>query len=468
MFLIFPSRRTSGIIPLFGLLTTLILLSFKMMPMTNALSNPVRIMPLGDSLTEGYPQMQGGYRVALWDELNSQGISSEFVGSMTDGFEWSQPHHEGHSGWKIADLDQQVGIWLSTYQPDIVLLLIGTNDILYGEFEGMPERYGTLIDHIFGVKPDTWLIVSRIPPIGETALNTQVESFNAQLPDIVRMRAAEGRQISLVDLFAPFTWADLLDGVHFTDSAYPSVAAVWNTEIDTLLSTSLHQLAPVTSEAIHTPFYTFTWTQAGSTESTYKIKVKDEAGLFKHVEKNISQSVCMGGICRAVLTFTTPPPNRTSLRWKLSVDDLSTPWRSFTTDMPGVPQLVKPLNGEFLETTAPRFVWSQVPDADEMQLIIDQINLPDENGGMNGKQRVVDVTLNASSMPTIYEVCDPGTKRCSVKLETLSLLLPGFGDYRWSIKTRSAFGKGRSEKWRFTVTDGVITRDSLIPLPPAP
>lgn len=465
----FRSDAVSGILRSFTLLLAVsTLLITAMTSTTRALSDPIRIMPLGDSLTEGYPQMLGGYRIPLWDQLSSAGLNTELVGSMTDDFEWAQPQHEGHSGWKIADLDQQVGIWLSTYQPDIVLLLIGTNDILLHEFEGMNERYGALIDHIFSVKPDAWVIVSRIPPIGETALNTQVEAFNKALPAIVQPRAAAGQQISLVDLYSPFTWADLLDGVHLIDSAYPRMAEVWNAEISTLVLTPVHPLTPVTYEAIHTPFYTFTWTQSGNIDSTYKLKVRDEAGLFEYAEKNIPLSACTNGICRAVLNFTTPPPNRTALRWRISIDGQTTPWRSFTTDMPGAPQLVKPLDGEQIETTAPRLVWSQVPDAEEMQLIIDQINLPDDNGGFNGKARVIDMTLNATSTPTLLEVCDPGTRRCSLKLETLGTLLPGSGDYKWSIKTRSAFGKGRSEKWRFSVTDGVITRDALIPLPLPP
>jgi lysophospholipase L1-like esterase len=467
----FGFRPHSAVLRFSGILLTTLTLWMTSMtstsPAMQALSTPIRIMPLGDSLTEGYPQMQGGYRTPLWDLLNSQGLTTEFVGSMTDGFEWIQPHHEGHSGWKIGDLDQQVGIWISTYQPDIVLLMIGTNDILNHEFEGMTERYGTLIDHIFSVKPDVWLVVSRVPPIGESTFNSQVQAFNRLLPEIIQMRAAAGQQISLVDMYAPFTSSDLLDGVHFNDFAYPRVAEVWQHEIDALVRSSLHPLAPVASESIHTPFYAFTWTQTGSVDATYKIKVKDEAGVFKHVEKYISQAVCSSGICRTILNFETPPPNRTALRWKIAIEGQSSPWRSFSTDMPGAPQLVKPFNGEFLETTAPKFVWSQVPDAEEMQLIIDQINLPDENGGMNGKARVVEVTLNTASTPSLAEVCDPGTKRCSLRLETLGTLLPGTGDYRWSIKTRSAFGKGRSVKWLFNVTDGIITRDQLLPLPPS-
>lgn len=426
-------------------------------------------MPLGDSLTEGYPQMTGGYRIHLWNQLTASNIHATFVGSMTDGMEWAQPQHEGHSGWKIADLHYHVGNWLSTYQPEIILLLIGTNDILNGQHDGMPERYGALIDHIFAVKPDVRLVVSHIPPIGSNILNARVEAFNAHLPRIVSNRAHVGQRISLVDLYAPFTYTDLLDGVHLTDSAYPRMADVWFAELKLLIQSPVQPLAPVAYERIHSPFYTFTWTQSANPAATYKLKIKDMAGLYKHVEKGISSAVCSGGICRIMMTFPVPLPNRTTLRWKIATDGQSSAWRPFITDMPGTPDLMKPLNGSVLEPSTPRFVWSPIPDAAQMQLIIDQINLPDDQGGMNGKLRVVNVTFTSESTPSLTDVCDPGAKRCSIRLGKLGIAALPVGDYRWSIKTRSSFGKGRSEKWRFSIRRDVVRYptdpEDLIPLP---
>lgn len=421
----------------------------------------IRIMPLGDSLTEGYPQMQGGYRIPLWAGLTASGITAEFVGTMTDSLEWAQPHHEGHSGWKIDDLSQNIGGWIATSQPDIILMLIGTNDILNGQHDGMSERYGTLINQIFAAKPDVRLIVSRIPPIGESVMNAQVETFNAALPDVVSHRAQTGQRISLVDLYAPFTSADLLDGVHLIDSAYPRMAEVWLTELRDLLLSPVQALTPVAFERVHTPFYTFTWTQSANPDATYKIKIKDLEKRYKHVEKNIAPAFCVNGICRAAMSFQNMPPNHTTLRWKIITDGQSSGWRPFVTDMPGTPNLIKPANGALLEPPLPRFVWSPVPDAEQMQLVIDQINLSDDQGGMNGKRRVVEFTFSAESIPLLTEVCDPGARRCSVKLESLGIPSLTNGDYRWSIKTRSAFGKGRSEKWQFSVHDGIV-RDDII------
>src|SRR5690606_30588836 len=130
------------------------------------------------------------------------------------------------------------------------------------------------------------------------------------------------------------TSADLLDGVHLIDSAYPRMAEVWLTELRSLLLSTVQPLTPVAFERIHTPFYTFIWTQAANPDATYKIKIRDLTKSYKHVEKAISPAVCVNGICRATMTFQSPLPNRTTLRWKIKVDGQSTAWRPFITDMP--------------------------------------------------------------------------------------------------------------------------------------
>ena len=43
--------------------------------------NALKIMPLGDSITDGY-DVPGGYRTALWQKLTERGYILDFVGSM--------------------------------------------------------------------------------------------------------------------------------------------------------------------------------------------------------------------------------------------------------------------------------------------------------------------------------------------------------------------------------------------------
>ena len=54
-------------------------------------------MPLGDSITLGYPGLDG-YRNDLYLDLNNSGFSVDFVGSQSNGTGFDNDH-EGHMGY---------------------------------------------------------------------------------------------------------------------------------------------------------------------------------------------------------------------------------------------------------------------------------------------------------------------------------------------------------------------------------
>src|SRR5262249_2394062 len=65
----------------------------------------LKIMPLGDSITDGEGGTNAGYRKALYDLLVAAKVSFQFVGSAFDNpgmLPPEQTHHEGHSGFTIA------------------------------------------------------------------------------------------------------------------------------------------------------------------------------------------------------------------------------------------------------------------------------------------------------------------------------------------------------------------------------
>lgn len=100
-------------------------------PLLQALNaqGPVRIMPLGDSNTWGQ-LVPGSYRTQLYQDLATEGIRTQFVGSLSNGPDaLPSKNNEGHSGWTISQIAGGVDTWLKASQPQIVLLMIGTNDI---------------------------------------------------------------------------------------------------------------------------------------------------------------------------------------------------------------------------------------------------------------------------------------------------------------------------------------------------
>ena len=106
----------------------------------------INIMPLGDSITVGnqagaVPDNNNyyiAYRLALWNKLVAAGYSPavlDFVGGLQAGGSTSlpDPDHEGHVGEEADYIESNVDNWLNARSPDIILLHIGTNDILAGD-----------------------------------------------------------------------------------------------------------------------------------------------------------------------------------------------------------------------------------------------------------------------------------------------------------------------------------------------
>ena len=188
----------------------------------------VRVMPLGDSLTEG-TQVPGGYRNGLWQRLSGGGYRVDFVGTQFNGPAALGDHdHEGHPGWRIDQLDANATRWLQATSPRTVLLHIGTNDILQNyNVAAAPRRLSALIDRITATSPSTDVFVATIIPLASPGQEAAARTFNAALPAIVQSKVNSGRRVHLVDMHAALTTADLIDGVHPTAGGYDKMAAVW-------------------------------------------------------------------------------------------------------------------------------------------------------------------------------------------------------------------------------------------------
>jgi len=188
----------------------------------------VKIMPLGDSITEGY-NVPGGYRIDLWRALQERGDRLEFVGSQENGPpELGDRHHEGYPGWRIDELHQEVEDWLRAAQPDIILLLIGTNDIVQGyAVERAPARLNALIDELFRHCPQAQVFVGSIPPIDEPQLNARVEAYNQAIAQQIQARQRQGDRLTFVDLYSGLTPEDLADGIHPNRQGHRKIAQMW-------------------------------------------------------------------------------------------------------------------------------------------------------------------------------------------------------------------------------------------------
>jgi len=192
----------------------------------------VRVMPLGDSITDG-TQVPGGYRIGLWQDFASNGFRVDFVGTQFNGPTSLGDHdHEGHPGWRIDQIDANIVGWLETFTPHTVLLHIGTNDVLQNfNLSGAPGRLSALIDHITNTAPTAEVFVAQIIPLANPSQDAAARTFNAAIPGIVQSKVNAGKHVHLVDMHSALTAADLIDGIHPTAGGYNKMAAAWFTAL---------------------------------------------------------------------------------------------------------------------------------------------------------------------------------------------------------------------------------------------
>ena len=191
----------------------------------------LRLMPLGDSITEGYLSTDGnGYRGALFTTLSGQVGTLDFVGSRDAGT-MVDPDNEGHIGDKINDIASIIDGELKTYKPNIIALHIGSNDLNGGyEVSTAPDRLAALIDQIVADEPDATVMVAQLIVNGVATTEARIQAYNAQIPAIVEARAKKGEHVLVVSM-SSLTTADLQDKLHPNDTGYQKMAANWDTGV---------------------------------------------------------------------------------------------------------------------------------------------------------------------------------------------------------------------------------------------
>jgi lysophospholipase L1-like esterase len=186
-----------------------------------AAGNPWKILPLGDSITHGF-NVLGGYRAPLWRLCADAGLAIRFVGSEDSG-PTSLPEraHEGHNGWRIDHLDVHAAAWVRRFQPDIVLLLAGANDVWERDIpDAVAARLALLIDHVLGARPGVIVVVGTLTPWSGRMSDAYVRQVNERIPAI----AASRPSVRVADLYRAMTVDDLADEVHPNAAGHDKIA----------------------------------------------------------------------------------------------------------------------------------------------------------------------------------------------------------------------------------------------------
>jgi lysophospholipase L1-like esterase len=212
----------------------------------------LKVMPVGDSITLGKGSPVGGYRRVLYEWLISKGYSITYVGKQdvainkqytTPCSDGSIPYHEGYGSFRTdmtlnggkaeGQTAPPIKTSLDKYKPDVVMLMIGTNDILHTfQLDTLPDRLTQIIDTIYASNPKTAVLVASIAPLGGWTRVAQEKlgvAYNAAIPGIVAKEQALGRQIAFVDVHEALSFKGALvgDQVHPNSMGYAKMAQAW-------------------------------------------------------------------------------------------------------------------------------------------------------------------------------------------------------------------------------------------------
>ena len=213
-------------------------------PATQRSSATVRIMPLGDSITESNTG-QHSYRYYLWHLLIDRGYHVDFVGSL-HGVGNGPPanpdfdmDHEGHSGRRADEILNHIQTWATAASPDFVLLHIGTNDICqHQSVASTVTDIGSIIDVLKSVNPRIRVLVAQLI----NSSNCPPAALNAQLPALVAGKNSTESPIVLVDQYTGFDPPSMTyDGTHPNSIGDSRMADRWFETLSPMLDQFLTQ-----------------------------------------------------------------------------------------------------------------------------------------------------------------------------------------------------------------------------------
>ncbi|TDD47592.1 hypothetical protein E1263_34165 [Kribbella antibiotica] len=187
----------------------------------------VKVMPLGDSITEGNRVTGVSYRTSLWQHLQG-GPRVDLVGSERSGNIPDQDN-EGHPGLRIDQVRSWIDLWLTLNRPRYVLLHLGTNDVFQAyDLPQAPARLQDLIERIAQRVPGVTILVSSIVPSPDRGLNERIDAYNAAIPAVVSAVHATGADVRFVDLNAQMALSDIsADTIHPTDAGALKLGDLW-------------------------------------------------------------------------------------------------------------------------------------------------------------------------------------------------------------------------------------------------
>jgi hypothetical protein len=204
----------------------------------------ITVLPLGDSITSGNSKHMT-YCYPLWVKFidsgfNFDGIHFDFVGSQNfdhNGTQVWPDHrghsfdhdHEGHPGWRAEQILAILPTWLKSYTPGIVLLHIGTNDVMANQTTlSTTDEIEQIITVLRDDNPKVIVLLAKIIPNGDPIVNQRIIELNQRIDSIAVSKSTVESPVVIVDQNLGFNVTeDTDDGVHPNRTGTEKIAEKW-------------------------------------------------------------------------------------------------------------------------------------------------------------------------------------------------------------------------------------------------
>jgi GDSL-like Lipase/Acylhydrolase family len=231
----------------------------------------IKVMSLGDSLCANNITVLRNTIAAT-----KFGSTIDWVGTKKDS-KHSDRDNECHGGWSAAQVWQKTGAnvrlpawenkpgsvrdWVQKTKPDVVLVMLGTNDFFADKVRGdktsglLKASLPGIIDSIFAVRPQASVVVASIPPFKwdiqkGVDRNKAKTTANEFLKQHIMQLSAQKKRIFFVDMhtaiidksnqenmFSP-------DGVHLNNQGNKLIAEQWSCALQTVLQGASKPVIP--------------------------------------------------------------------------------------------------------------------------------------------------------------------------------------------------------------------------------
>jgi lysophospholipase L1-like esterase len=202
-------------------------IAFAVLAHGSAGAEPLKVMAIGDSITVGTGSSHGGgYRAAFWERMRDAGVEVDMVGGKVGGPETFDNRHQGYTQMPLHELSAGIHDKLRTFEPDVVLLLQGTDETREASFSphAFAANLNVMIDRIFTARPGARLLIGTLPPTKFGRSEGARRAVNELLRRTVRERAERGQAVLIVDVYAMLDSArEMSDANHPNDAGYERI-----------------------------------------------------------------------------------------------------------------------------------------------------------------------------------------------------------------------------------------------------